>query len=242
MNFEEIKKKIVFNLKKELGLYNTIVIGDADYIPATALKKPTVTVNLSNIQIDAINCELDISISIKIPLERKNILAKCVWAAIKSFEEQEDFICCGVKAEKLQYLKFNFIEQKLICKLLIPKVDLFSANINNLAVSLLDSGKIIGKGRICRLITDYKIDKIEEFGGPQTKIISEKPEFKLELEDVYVEDFCWLLKEEKNISVRVQKGNKVYNFYSCGLLTLENDFANKRLKRIKLISCRLKVE
>ena len=119
---------------------------------------------------------------------------------------------------------------------------MFSANINNLAVSLLDSGKIIGKGRICRLITDYKIDKIEEFGGPQTKIVSEKPEFKLELEDVYVKDFCWLLKEEKNISVRVQKGNKVYNFYNCGLLTLENDFANKRLKRIKLISCRLKVE
>ena len=87
-----------------------------------------------------------------------------------------------------------------------------------------------------------KIDKIEEFGGPQTKIISEKPEFKLELEDVYVKDFCWLLKEEKNISVRVPKGNKVYNFYNCGLLTLENDFANKRLKRIKLISCRLKVE
>ena len=242
MNFEEIRKKIVFNLKKELGLYSAIVIGDADYIPVTALKKPTVTINLSNIQTDAINCELDVSVSIKIPLERKNILAKCIWAVIKSFEEQENFICCGVKAERLQYLKFNFIEQKLICKLLIPKVDLFSANINNLAVSLLDSGKIIGKGRICRLITDYKIDKIEEFGGSQTKIVSEKPEFKLELEDVYVEDFCWLLKEEKNISVRVQKGNKVYNFYNCGLLTLENDFANKRLKRIKLISCRLKVE
>ncbi len=242
MNFKQIRKKIIFNLKKELGLYGVIVIEDADSIPVTALKKPTVTVNLFNIQTNAVDGELDISVSIKIPLKQKNMLVKCAWAAIKSFEEQKSFICNGVKVEPPQYLEPSFIEQKLICKLLIPKADLFAENINNLTVNLLDSEKIIGRGQICKLITDYKIDRIEEFDELQTKIISEKPEFKLELEDVYVKDFCWLLKEGKNISVQVQKENKVYIFYNCALLELENDFANNRLKRIKLISCRLKVE
>lgn len=242
MNFEEIRKKIIFNLKKELGLYGAVVVEAASSIPITAFKKPTLTVSLSNIQTNAVDCELDINVSIKIPLKQKNMLAKCTWAAVKSFEEQEGFICSGIKTEKPQYLEQGIIEQKLICKLLIPKADLFSENINNLTVSLLDSDKIIGRGRICKLITNYKIDKIEEFDELQTKIISEKPEFQLELEDVYVKDFCWLLKEGKNISVQVQKANKVYIFYNCALLELENDFINKRLKRIKLISCRLKVE
>ena len=155
------------------------------------------------------------------------MLVKCAWAAVKSFEEQGGFVCSGIKTEKPQYLEPSIIEQKLICKLLIPKADLFSEDMNNLTVSLLDSEKIIGRGRICKLITDYKIDKIEEFNEQRTKITSEKPEFKLELEDVYVEDFCWLLKEDKNISVRVQKANKVYNFCNCALLELENDFTRK---------------
>ena len=160
MNFEEIRKKILFNLKKELGLYGAIVVEAADSIPVTAFKKPTVTVNLSNIQTNAVNCELDMNVSIKIPLKQKNILAKCAWAVVKSFEEREGFICSGIKAEKPQYLEPSIIEQKLICKLLIPKADLFSENVNNLTVSLLDSEKIIGRGRICKLITAYKIDKI----------------------------------------------------------------------------------
>ncbi|MGN1034104.1 MAG: hypothetical protein ACI4PK_00675 [Oscillospiraceae bacterium] len=219
-----------------------MIVEAASFIPITAFKKPKLTVNLSNIQTNAVDCELDINVSIKIPLKQKNMLAKYTWAAAKGFEEQGGFICSGIKTEKTQYLEPSIIEQKLICKLLIAKADLFSENINNLTVSLLDSEKIIGRGRICKLVTNYKIDKIEEFDELQTKITSEKPEFQLELEDVYVEDFCWLLKEGKNISVQTQKADKVYIFYNCALLELENDFINKRLKRIKLISCRLKVE